>query len=48
MSDFLEIAWGVQLDDEGSMDIYDTETEARESARGCPLWKITYERIDVN
>lgn len=37
----IEKSWGVQLDDEGSMDLYDSEQEAREHARGCPIWEIT-------
>ena len=38
--------WGVELDEAGSMDLYDTEDEARAAARGCPIWKVTYARQD--
>lgn len=39
--------WGVQLDDSGSMDFWDTEQEARQNARGCPVWKVTYELLEA-
>lgn len=48
MTGLPETQWGVQLDDGGSMDFYDTEDEARAAwgARGCPIWKISFERVE--
>jgi hypothetical protein len=41
-----ETYWGVQLGEDGSMDTYDSEREAREAARGRPIWKVAYELLD--
>ena len=41
----IEQWWGVQLGEDGSMDTYDSEREARESARGRPVWAITAELL---